>query len=276
MLPIPKSLEEPYRSRALPPGSARYFSWLFAAPPMRAALLGLHALTAELSALTDPSTEIAAAELKLAWWQEEIERLARGTPAHPIGRYLVSLPRASAVDFRSLNAAVEAALRQIAGAPLERAADLDALAAAAGAPLRLASALGSESSADASEAVHRSVSSLSCGEYLAGALKDYARAARAGRVMLPVDELLAAGIEDRDLAAAEQPVHLQSYLEQLRGRARACYAAAGRALPPAERRPQRHVLILAALGAAHLQGRGPRRWRDLFLAWSTARRAARG
>jgi 15-cis-phytoene synthase len=258
----------------LPPGSVRHLSWLFAAPPIRAPLLGLFALTAELSALTDPAAEIAAAQLKLAWWREEIERLARGTPAHPIGRYLASLPRASAVDFRTLSPAIGAAERQLAGAPLERAADLDALAAAAGAPLRLAAELGHDSSAADGAAVHRAVASLTGAEYLAQALDGYARAARAGRVIFPVDELLAAGVEDRDLVAPEPPVHLQSYLERLRERARGRYAAAAQALPPAQRALQRHVLILAALGARHLQARDLRRWRDLLLAWSTARRAA--
>jgi 15-cis-phytoene synthase len=275
MHPPPRALEEPYRSRALPPGSARHLSWLFAAPPMRAPLLGLHALTAELQALTDPATEIAAAELKLAWWREEIERLARGAPAHPIGRYLASLPGAASIEFRSLIPMVEAALRQVAGAPLERAADLEALAAPWGTPLRLAAAIAGASSDEEREAVHRSASALACAQYLAAGIDGHARAARAGRVILPVDELLAAGIEDRDLAAAEPPVHLQSYLERLRGRAREHYAAAG-ALPRALRASQRHVLILAAVGAAHLRERGPQRWRDLFLAWSTARRAARG
>jgi phytoene/squalene synthetase len=275
MHPAPRALEEPYRSRALPPGSARHLSWLFAAPPMRAPLLGLYALTAELHALTDPGTEVAAAELKLAWWREEIERLARGAPVHPIGLHLASLPRAAEVEFRPLIPMVEAALRQVAGAPLERAADLEALAAPWGAPLRLASELAHASSADESEAVHRSASALACAQYLAAALDGYARAARAGRVILPVDELLAAGIEDRDLAAAEPPVHLQSYLERLRGRAREHYAAA-EALPRAVRASQRHVAVLAAVGAAQLRERGPQRWRDLFLAWSTARRAVRG
>jgi phytoene/squalene synthetase len=173
-----------------------------------------------------------------------------------------------------LSAAVHATLRQIAGAPLEHAADLEELAMAAAAPLRLAASLGSESDADAGEAVHRSLASLACAQYLSEALEGYVRAARCGRVILPVDELLAAGIEDRDLAAAEPPIHLQSYLERVRGRARASYVEAAETLPPSQRAPQRHVLILAALGAAHL-GR-PERRRDLFLAWSTARRAARG
>jgi 15-cis-phytoene synthase len=274
MAPAPRPLEEPYRGRAVPPGSARYFSWLFAAPEMREPLLGLYALSAELRALADPATEATAAQLKLAWWREEIERLARGVPAHPIGRYLAALPRADAVDFGSLYPAVEAAAHLIAGAALERTSDLLAHASAAATPLLLAAQLGREPAWAASDAVQQSVRALACAEYLAEALESYVRAARAGRVIFPVDELLAAGVEDRDLTAREPPVHLESYLEEVRVRARRSFAAAADALPRAAQAPLRHVPILAALGARHLRQR--RGWRDLFLAWSTARRAARG
>jgi phytoene synthase len=273
MTPAPRPLEEPYRGRAVPPGSARYFSWLFASPEMREPLLGLYALAAELRALADPATEATAAQLKLSWWQEEIERLARGAPVHPIGRYLAALSRADQVDFRSLQAVVEAAAHLTAGAPLERTSDLLAHAAAAATPLLLAAELGRERTWAAGDAVRQSVRELACAEYLAEALETYIRAARAGRVIFPVEELLAAGVEDRDLTASEPPVHLESYLEEVRSRASGSFASAADVLPRAARGPLRHVPILAALGARHL--RRPRGWRDLFLAWSSARGAAR-
>src|SRR5271170_5721433 len=95
----PRRLEQSYRVLAVPPGSPRYYSWLFAAPPMRDPLLGIYALLAEWRALLDPGAELAAAQLKLAWWHEEIGRLQRGAPVHPISRFVASLPRAGEVDF---------------------------------------------------------------------------------------------------------------------------------------------------------------------------------
>lgn len=275
-----RPLEEPYRSRAVPPGTARYWSWLFSAPECREPLVGIYALMAEWRALMDPATEASAARLKLAWWQEEIRRLTRHAPVHPIGRYLASLPRATIVDFEPLNAAVEAAARQVAGAPLERGAELEAHSAALWAnQLLVAARLARDQTSETESAVHSSASSLAAAEYLAESIADYRRQARHGRVVFPVDELLAARIEDADLNAAEAPVHLQSYLDGLRQRAAQFYAAATRALPRAERAPLRHLLVLAALGAKHLNSRmltdGGFRLQDLYLAWVTARRAAR-
>src|ERR1700722_9584210 len=126
----PRRLEESYRVLAVPAGSQRYWSWLFAAPPMGDPLLGIYALLAEWRGLVDSPIKPAAAHLKLAWWREEIERLGRGAPLHPIGRFIAALPRAGSVDFTPLEKTLEAAARHIEGAPLEHGSEPEAHAAA--------------------------------------------------------------------------------------------------------------------------------------------------
>jgi phytoene/squalene synthetase len=148
----PRALDQSYRVRAVPAASPRYWSWLFAAPEMRDGLLGIYALLAEWRALTDPGLELASAHLKLAWWRDEIERLKRASPVHPISRYLAALPRAGAVDWRPLERSLEATARHIGGAPLEHGAELEAHAAALCAgPLALAAQLASARPPDAAE-----------------------------------------------------------------------------------------------------------------------------
>jgi phytoene synthase len=252
---------------------------------MRDPLLGIYALSAEWRALADPAIELASAQLKLAWWRDEIERLRRATPVHPISLYLASLPRAAAVDFSPLQRSLEATARQIGGAPLEHGAELEAHAAALwGAPLAVAAQLAAERPRHAAEALHRSVAALATAEYLKDAIDSYRRDARFGRVVFPVDGLLAANVENADLTAAEPPVHLQSYLDELRGRACVLFEQVSAALPPAEREALRHLLVLAALDGRNLRSRrsegrpaggGLFGLRDLYLAWSTSRRAVR-
>ena len=276
MRPTLRTLDATYRARAIPAGSVRYWSWLFAKPESRAPLLGVFALLAEWGALMDPATEISAARIKLAWWQEEMRRWAAAAPAHPIGAYLMSLPRAATVDFAPLQLSVAAAAAELNGAPLERGADLGPHAHALRAyPLALASRLAGDDF-DAA-AVDQCTRALAVAEHLSRSLADYRRAARFGRVPFAVDELLAAGIENADLTADQPPARFENYLAILRERARHGYELAAQALPPAQRSQQRHLLVLAALGLQHLQQRTPPRqpWgvRDLLLAWSTARRA---
>lgn len=295
-------LEEPYRSRAVPPGTARYFSWLFAERECREPLLGIYALLAEWRALIDPATERSVAQAKLAWWHEEVDRLSAGRPVHPISRHLAAQPRAAQTDFTPLRRAVEAAALQIAGAPVERGAALaDHCRALCGEPLLLAAALAAASSGardvDPVDAVcgadstappgdraraglARCIAALASAEYLEAAISGYRREARAGRVAFPVDELLQAGIEDGDLSAAEVAPAVQSYLAEVRGRALGLYAQAAEVLPRGERARHRHLLVLAELGARRLRGAAAGRagrfaLGDLYAAWRAARRGAR-
>src|SRR5216684_1377434 len=106
MSPALKTLDATYRARAIPIGSVRYWSWLFAHQAARAPLLGVYALLAEWNALTDPATE----------------------------------PRAGEVDFDPLRQAIDASVAELSGVPLERSAELEPHAyALRAAPLALAS-----------------------------------------------------------------------------------------------------------------------------------------
>jgi phytoene/squalene synthetase len=258
--PTPKTLDATYRARAIPFGSTRYWSWLFASSAARAPLLGVYALLAEWNALLDPATEASASQIKLAWWQEEIERLIARAPLHPICVYLASLPRADEVDF----------------APLERSAELEPHASALrAAPLAIASRLACGALDEVS--LGNCLRALAVADYLARVTRDYRRQARLGRVPFAVEELLAAGIDNTDLCADQLPAKLAVYLQQLQARATQSYQAAALALPAAGRAQQRHLMVLTALGLKHLQlptsSLESVRLQDMLLAWSTARRA---
>jgi phytoene synthase len=271
-----KTLDAVYRARAIPIGSVRYWSWLFAHQAARAPLLGVYALLAEWNALTDPATEPSAARIKLAWWQDEIHRLIARAPVHPICVYLASLPRAGEVDFAPLHHAVDASLAELSGVPLERSADLEPHACALrAAPLGLASRLACDALDETTLA--DCLRALAVADYLARTTRGYRREARLGRVPFAVDELLAAGIDNADLGADQPPPRLEVYLAQQRALAARSYTTAALALPAASRAQQRHLLVLAALGLKHLQRRTANlespRAQDMLLAWSTARHA---
>ncbi len=261
--------------RAIPPGTPRYWSWLFAAAATRPPLLGIYALGAEWQALMDPATESAVAHLKLAWWQEEMQRLTTRSAVHPISSYLAALPGATAADFTPLLTAARAAAAYVGGVPLECGADLEPQSDALwGGPLALVSQLAGECHG---EGLRNCIRCLAAADCLARAIRDYRREARAGRVAFAVDQLMAAGIDNADLSADPPPPHLQIYLQQLRLQAAQYFERAAQALPRTQRSAQRHLLVLAALGLEHLQNRAPvlprRRFKDMLLAWQTARRA---
>jgi len=233
---------------------------------------------AEWRALMDPGTELGVAQIKLAWWREEITRMTAGSPIHPITLYLAHLPSGCTHDLAPLTASVDAAAAHVAGVPLERAVELQSHAGALyGTPLLMAALLGAYRGEP--ERLRACVGALAAAQYLTRAAADYVREARAGRIPFAVDELLAAGIDNNDLVAREPPPRLCAYLDDLMHRAAGHFAIAADALAPAERPNQRHLLVLAALGQKQLSGRKNRlsadfRWADLYNAWNTARRAA--
>jgi 15-cis-phytoene synthase len=266
----PRTLDASYRARAIPIGSVRHLSWLFAAPAAQAPLLGVYALQAEWNALLDPRTERSAAQIKLAWWQEEMRRLVGAGAVHPISLYLSALPGANAAAFQPLIAAIDAAALEVSGAPLELASDLGPHAQRLRAnPLIVAAAL-SDPAAD----VIACAGELAVGDYLGRAIDEYRLEARAGRVAFAVDELMDAGIDNAALAAEQPGAALSAYLANLRERAAAHYARAAAALSPRDRGSQRHLQVLAAFGAERRGQLPPRGLRALYLAWTTARRAA--
>jgi hypothetical protein len=100
-------------------------------------------------------------------------------------------------------------------------------------------------------------------------------------MLFAVDDLLAAGIDNDDLVAAEASRHLQRYLDELRHTAARFFTEADAALAAADRPNLRHLSVLAAVGARQSSRPGRRsdadfRLADLYNAWTAARRAARG
>jgi phytoene synthase len=275
------SLDSTFVARAVPLGSARHWSYVFAPPHVRGPLLGVYALLAEWLALLDPATERSVAQIKLAWWQEEMSRLTQGNAVHPISRHLASQPGAAAVHFTVLAEAAEAAMIELSGVPLELGLQLEPHSAAllAG-PLRVASLLGSQQPDPADldrQALDRCTQALAVAQYLSRALRDFRRDASMGRVPFAVDELLLAGVENSDLLLPQAPPHLQAYLHGLCRKADTCYADAARQVPGAARVGLRHLLVLAALGRKQLHtlggGSAFSALKDMLLAWTTARRA---
>lgn len=283
----PAPLDPAFVARAIPLGTARHLSYVFAPPPIRGPLLGIYALLAEWLALLDSATERTVAQIKLSWWQEEMSRLTQGKAVHPVSRYLESQPGAAPAHFALLASTVDAAMIELGGVPLERGLELESHSTALFAgPLRVASRIASAEPDGAAPEVHaaerpaldRCTQRLAMAQYLSRALRDYRRDAGNGRVPFAVDELLQAGIENSDLTLPQAPPRLQAYLDGVRRRAEEYYAAAAEVMPQAARPGFRHLLVLAALGRKQLNSqRGSSALtalEDMLLAWTTARRAA--
>jgi phytoene synthase len=111
----------------------RWLSILWAPAAARPALVALHAYDLEQQRVVAEAREPMLAEIRLAWWREQLEALAEGklAPPQPLLRALRHDARPRGVDLTQLTALEEGLL------PLLTAGPLDALsmARARGGPL---------------------------------------------------------------------------------------------------------------------------------------------
>ena len=71
-------------NKAIPDGSSFYYATLFETQKNKTVLIAFHAFLFELSNIIIECNDPGVARIKLKWWQEEIERLFRHQPRHPV------------------------------------------------------------------------------------------------------------------------------------------------------------------------------------------------
>ncbi len=99
----------------------RWLSVLWAPAAARAAMLAIHAYDLEQQRIVAHARDPMLAEIRMAWWREQLEALPRGgdLPAEPLLRELAEVCRERGVDLAALSL-VEDGLRPILGSgPLD-------------------------------------------------------------------------------------------------------------------------------------------------------------
>lgn len=249
----PASLVAPL---ALPPppatGSPRYFALLYCPAAARPALSTLLALADEISAGAGRGLDHSVAHLRLDWWRAESERYGRGEPQHPWLRALLREPGGRRLMLQPL---VDAAAMDLA---------TETLAAQPGANLQ-------RTVFELAEAALRSAQDAPPpAAPLLRALRDL------GEHVCELERFAGGRLQAAAATAAASAAH--SALEALRQQARGIDRALQPRLTP--------LLVWIALAAAQARRRLQRAqgksgalldaFADNIIAWSAARRAARG
>ncbi|MBK6597658.1 MAG: squalene/phytoene synthase family protein [Proteobacteria bacterium] len=115
---------EPFAA-ATPPGSPRYFAWLYARPEQRPMVELTFALEYELSASVRSGIDHAVAHARLDWWQAEAEQLIAGAARHPLTESLCTARLQQGLGQPDLRALVATLRWDLAAAtlPSQQAAD---------------------------------------------------------------------------------------------------------------------------------------------------------
>lgn len=232
------------QQKAAASGSSAYYSFLFLADEQRRAMTALEALVTELGEAVSGVSETGVAQMKLAWWRAEIERIFDDRPSHPVARALApaverfALPRAR---FAEIVRGVELDLEHEGFACFDDLADYCYYAGSA------ARLLAAEIAGYGDPATRDYARDLGIALRLADTVRDVRADARHGRIYLPANDMEAHGVQAQDLLAATTPPALRALLADQAARARDYYARALATLPAADRRAQLSDLIRARL-----------------------------
>ncbi len=176
----------------------RYLSVLFARRDKRAALFALYAFNYEVAKTAEAVSEPTLGLIRLQWWREAIEGIFEGAPR----RHDVVLALSNAIDAFALprllfDGLIDAREQDLSGAPFAAPSELENYAdATSGHLMRLAARIvGAGSSLDGY------VRPVGIAYALIGLMRAFPHHAAQRRIMLPLNELRAAGLSEEDVYA---------------------------------------------------------------------------
>ncbi len=271
-------------TQTAPPGSMRFYALLFAPPDRRIVLTALYLLEDELNA-TARGTHHDVAHTRLKWWSEEMDRLARGQPAHPATRALQAGHEAFGPHLQALRGLVESAAMDLALVTYADDAELAVYFDRSGGVLAEFAArwlLEPNAPSDAAMVAVRSMGALI---RRVETLRDLRLHITAGRVYVPLSNLDRAGIDLPGLRSLQWAPRVLAFAGELRNELATALADAMASVPRGERAALRPLLVQAALHVRLLhrldrdlpqasQARielGP--FEKLWCSWRAARRA---
>jgi phytoene synthase len=197
----------------------RYYATLFAPADKRPHLFALYAFSAEVARVRDAVSNPMPGEIRLQWWRDAIEGIARGDAlANPVAAALEDtiarfrLPRSALVDL------IDARVFDLYDDPMPSVGDLEGyLGETSSAVIRLASLIlaGGEDPGGAEAAGHAGIAFG-----LTGLLRALPWHARNGQVYVPKDVLGRHGVTRDDIVLGRGGPGFRAALVEMRDLAR--------------------------------------------------------
>jgi phytoene synthase len=104
-------------NRAAPPGSMRYYAWLYTPVTQRDVIAALLLIETELHDTARAPHEVA--HIRLQWWQEEVECLIAGKARHPATQVLQATSNICTINFEPLRETLLSAGQELANSTYE-------------------------------------------------------------------------------------------------------------------------------------------------------------
>ncbi|MBS1189046.1 MAG: hpnD [Rhodocyclaceae bacterium] len=225
-------------------GSSFYYSFLFLPAERRRAIMALYAFCREVDDVVDECHDLALASTKLAWWRQEVERIAAGQPEHPVGQALqaagrrFSLPREQLLEIID---GMEMDLQQ------SRYLDFKGLSLYCYRVASVVGLLSAEIFGYRDRATLKYAHDLGMAFQLTNIVRDIGEDARRGRIYIPMDELKQFNVPAADILNSRYSDNFAALMRFQVERAESYYDQALGELPAGDRKSQRPGIVMAAI-----------------------------
>lgn len=225
-------------------GSSFYYSFMFLSAEKREAITALYAFCREVDDIVDECSELQVAQVKLAWWRDEIEKLYQRTPIHPVTKALLPHVTKFNLDQALFNEIIDGMEMDL---NFNRYADFKQLQLYC---YRVASVVGLLSAQIFGLHNRKTLKyahDLGMAFQLTNIIRDVGEDARRKRIYLPLDELAQFNVTEDDILKSRESANVKALMDFQIHRAESFYDKALSQLPNEDRKSQIVGLMMAAI-----------------------------
>lgn len=225
-------------------GSSFYYSFMFLPKQKREAITALYAFCREVDDIVDECTELKVAQVKLAWWKDEIRNLYKGNPIHPVTKALQPFVHAyhlSEEHFIEIIDGMEMDLN------FNRYQDFKQLQLYCYRVASVVGVLSAQIFGFQNRKTLKFAHDLGLAFQLTNIIRDVGEDARRNRIYVPLDDLARFGVTEEDILRSRESEAVRQLLEFQIERAESYYDRALNELPAEDRKSQRVGLIMTAI-----------------------------
>ena len=216
-------------------------AFIFLKKEKREALTALYAYCREVDDIADECLDHEIASKKLNWWREEVERLFKGAPQHPVSKALH--PFLSHFNL-SKNYFIEIIDGMEMDVKFNRYKSFEQLELYC---YRVASCVGILSAhifGFKNKDTLTFAKNLGIALQLTNIIRDLGEDARRGRIYIPLDELKKLGVSEEEIISLKNSEKIKILVQNQSDRAKKFYDLASKTLPIEDKKSQKISLVM--------------------------------
>lgn len=232
------------QEKAAKSGSSFYYSFMFLPKQKREAITALYAFCREVDDVVDECTELKVAQVKLAWWKDEVRNLYLKKPIHPVTKALEPVIQQFQLDEEHFHEIIDGMEMDL---NFNRYEDFKQLQLYC---YRVASVVGILSAqifGFENRKTLKFAHDLGMAFQLTNIIRDVGEDARRNRIYLPLDELAKFNVTEDDILKSRESDAVKRLLDAQIERAEMYYDKALNELPAEDKKSQRVGLIMTAI-----------------------------